>query len=126
MQNFLSQGIGLGVAQGLLYLPSLAIIGHHFQSKRTFVMGIVASGAAVGGIVHPIMLNQLFNGSVGFHNGVRISAGMNGVLLIVANVMMLRRGVEQQNSEKPSIPSPPAKKWYQYFGDPGYCTAVLG
>lgn len=89
-------------------------------------MGIVASGAAVGGIIHPIMLNQLFNGSVGFHNGVRTSAAMNGFLLIVANVLMLRRGVEQEVSHDPPVADTPAKKWYQFFLDPDYCTAVAG
>lgn len=89
-------------------------------------MGIVASGAAVGGIIHPIMLNQLFNGSVGFHNGVRTSAAMNGFLLIVANVLMLRRGVKQEVSHNPPATDPPAKKWYQFFLDPDYCTAVTG
>ncbi|EIM86991.1 MFS general substrate transporter [Stereum hirsutum FP-91666 SS1] len=125
-QNFLAQGIGLGAAQGLLYLPSLAVIGQHFEKKRTFVMGIVASGAAVGGIIHPIMLNQLFNGSVGFHNGVRTSAAMNGFLLIVANVLMIRRGVEQEVNHDTPATDPPAKKWYQFFLDPDYGTAVAG
>ncbi|THU89177.1 MFS general substrate transporter [Dendrothele bispora CBS 962.96] len=128
-QLFLAQGIGLGIAQGLLYLPSLAIIGHHFEKKRTLVMGIVASGAAVGGIIHPIMLNQLFEGRVGFHNGVRVSAAMNGMLLIIAIFISLQKGAGTRK-EEPSSSSeserPKIKKWYQFFGEPAYCTAVIG
>lgn len=124
LQLFLAQGIGLGIAQGLLYLPSLAIVGHHFTRRRTLVMGIVASGASVGGIVHPIMLNLLFNGRIGFQNGVRISAGMNGALLIIANIFAFRASSNIQQNE--SSDSQPSKKWYQFFREPGYATAVIG
>jgi len=123
-QLFLAQGIGLGIAQGLLYLPSLAIVGHHFTRRRTLVMGIVASGASVGGIVHPIMLNLLFNGRIGFQNGVRISAGMNGALLMIANIFAFRAGSNVQQNE--SSDGQPSKKWYQFFREPGYATAVIG
>jgi MCP family monocarboxylic acid transporter-like MFS transporter 10 len=37
------------------------------------------------------MLNNLFNGSVGYHNGVRISTGMNAGLLIFAILVMRTR-----------------------------------
>jgi len=89
-------------------------------------MGIVASGAAVGGIIHPIMLNQLFNGKVGFHNGVRISAGMNGVLLVIANIIALQKGAGSNVQKADSSSQVPGKKWYQFFGEPTYCTAVIG
>ncbi|KAI0341978.1 MFS general substrate transporter [Trametopsis cervina] len=126
-QLFLAQGIGLGIAQGLLYLPSLAIVGHHFKRKRTLVMGIVATGASVGGIIHPIMLNQLFEGPVGFHNGVRISAAMNGFLLLVANVISLQPGTGTQEKEKTATGEVvQSKKFWQFFGEPAYATAVIG
>ncbi|KAG1888571.1 hypothetical protein F4604DRAFT_958936 [Suillus subluteus] len=43
-QIFLSQGLGLGIALGLLYIPSVAVISHHFRRKRTLVMAFVATG----------------------------------------------------------------------------------
>ena len=55
--------------------------------RRALAMAIATTGASVGGIIHPIMLNHLFHGSAGFHVGVRASAGLNlcltgiGVLL---------------------------------------------
>ncbi|KAG5644970.1 hypothetical protein DXG03_007342 [Asterophora parasitica] len=39
-------------------------------------MAVATTGSAVGGAVHPIMLNKLFYGSAGFHGGVRASAGL--------------------------------------------------
>ncbi|KAI0699022.1 MFS general substrate transporter [Cytidiella melzeri] len=127
-QLFLAQGIGLGIAQGLLYLPSLAIVGHHFKRRRTMVMGIVATGASVGGIIHPIMLNQLFQGKVGFHNGVRISAAMNGFLLIIANIISLQPGTGTQKREETASGERvvKTKKFWQFFGEPAYATAVAG
>lgn len=37
------------------------------------------------------MLNKLFHDSIGFHNGVRISAGVNAGLFIIANLLMRTR-----------------------------------
>ncbi|KAF9531193.1 major facilitator superfamily domain-containing protein [Crepidotus variabilis] len=83
-QVFLSHGVTLGLATGLTWVPSLGIAGHYFQRRRALAVGIVASGAALGAVINPIMLNRFFTGSVGFHNGVRISAGINTFLLIIA------------------------------------------
>ncbi|KAF9531192.1 major facilitator superfamily domain-containing protein [Crepidotus variabilis] len=83
-QVFLSHGVILGLATGLTWVPSLGIAGHYFQRRRALAVGIIASGAALGAVINPIMLNQFFTGAVGFHNGVRISAGINTFLLIIA------------------------------------------
>jgi MFS family permease len=75
----------------MTYVPCLGIIAHHFQKRRALAMGIVASGSSVGAIIHPIMLNHLFHSSVGFHNGVRASAGLNLGLLGFAVLLMRTR-----------------------------------
>ena len=54
-------------------------------------MGIAASGASLGALLHPIMLNNLFHGPVGFANGVRASAGMIAGALIMAGLLMRTR-----------------------------------
>jgi MFS family permease len=38
----------MGVGAGLLYIPSLAMVGVWFSKKRALAMGIVMSGIAVG------------------------------------------------------------------------------
>lgn len=90
-QVFLSQGVGMGVAQGMLFLPSLTIVPHHFRRRRALATGIVVTGSSAGGIVIPIMLNKLFQSRLGFANGVRIGAAMVAVLLILANLMVRTR-----------------------------------
>ena len=47
-QVFLSQGLCMGLGAGLLYIPSLALVGVWFSKKRALAMGIVMSGIAVG------------------------------------------------------------------------------
>ncbi|KIK99138.1 hypothetical protein PAXRUDRAFT_132730 [Paxillus rubicundulus Ve08.2h10] len=90
-QIFLAQGIGSGCAVGLLYIPSMAVVSHYFNKRREQVMTFVASGAYLGAVVHPIMLNNTINGQLGFARGVRASAGLVSGLLLVACVLMRSR-----------------------------------
>jgi hypothetical protein len=54
-------------------------------------MGIFSAGASLGAMVRPIMLNKLINGPLGFRTAVRISGGIDAVLLIVANILVRTR-----------------------------------
>ncbi|KAG2140762.1 major facilitator superfamily domain-containing protein [Suillus cothurnatus] len=90
-QIFLAQGIGSGIAAGLMFVPSTAVIAHYFRRKRTLVLTFVASGSSLGATIHPIMLNNLLNGPLGFSNGVRASAGLVSVLLLIACLCMRTR-----------------------------------
>ncbi|KAG1801738.1 MFS general substrate transporter [Suillus subaureus] len=83
-QVFLAQGIGSGCAAGLLYIPTMAVVSQYFRKRRELVMTFVASGACLGAVVHPIMLNNTLNGRIGFANGVRASAALISGLLFIA------------------------------------------
>lgn len=74
-----------------MYVPSFAIISHHFKRRRTTMMSIVASGAALGGVANTIMLNKLLNGPIGFKLGVRISATFITALLFLSCILMRTR-----------------------------------
>ncbi|KAF1834461.1 MFS general substrate transporter [Decorospora gaudefroyi] len=58
-QVFLSQGVCMGLGAGLLYIPSLAMVGVWFSKKRALAMGIVMSGIAVGGVIYITMFDKL-------------------------------------------------------------------
>ena len=58
-QVFLSQGVCMGLGAGLLYIPSLALVGIWFDKKRAVAMGVVMSGIAVGGVVYIILFDRL-------------------------------------------------------------------
>ncbi|RDB17216.1 Riboflavin transporter MCH5 [Hypsizygus marmoreus] len=103
-QIYLSQGLGLGIGAGLLYVPAMAIQAHHWRARRALAMGIVITGSSIGGIIFPIMLNQLFKGSIGFQWGVRASAFMCLGLLVFANALMTTNpAILSQNKPKPDI-----------------------
>ena len=44
-QNFLSQGVGMGIGMGLMFLPSLTVTSHYFRARRSLAMGMVIVGA---------------------------------------------------------------------------------
>ncbi|CAO2657512.1 Nn.00g036380.m01.CDS01 [Neocucurbitaria sp. VM-36] len=69
-QVFLSQGLCMGLGAGLLYIPSLAMVGIWFSRKRALAMGIVMSGIAVGGVSYTIMFDRLTK-SAGFPWAIR-------------------------------------------------------
>ncbi|KAK0469772.1 MFS general substrate transporter [Desarmillaria tabescens] len=122
-QIFLAQGIGLGIAVGIVYVPALGIVSHHFKKRRSLVMGIVGSGSSIGGLVHPIMLNRFFHGSIGFRWGVRISAFFNLGLLILANALMTTRLPPRLGDV--SFAKQVAY-WRHFFTDKAYLIAIAG
>ncbi|KAJ5142628.1 uncharacterized protein N7515_001415 [Penicillium bovifimosum] len=61
----LSQGVCIGLAAGCLFVPSVAILPQYFRRKRGLANGLAASGSSIGGVVYPIMFDQLQN-QVGF------------------------------------------------------------
>ncbi|KAI0965692.1 MFS transporter, MCP family, solute carrier family 16, member 10 [Xylaria arbuscula] len=52
-QVFLSQGVCVGIGCGLLYVPTLSLIGDTFKAKRATAMALVTSGIALGSYYRP-------------------------------------------------------------------------
>lgn len=59
-QVFLSQGICMGLGAGLLYIPSLAMVGVWFDKRRNVALGIVMSGIAVGKFLPSFFVSFFF------------------------------------------------------------------
>lgn len=102
-QIFLSQGVGIGMGCGLMYLPALSVQAQHWRRRRSLAMGIVVSGSSIGGIIFPIMHNQLLHSSVGFAWTVRISGFMVLFLLCVANMLFSTPHNVKSRTSKPSL-----------------------
>ncbi|KAF2022134.1 MFS general substrate transporter [Aaosphaeria arxii CBS 175.79] len=60
-QIFLAQGLCMGLGAGLLYVPSLALVGIWFDKRRAVAMGIVMSGIAVGGVAYIMTFDRLIS-----------------------------------------------------------------
>ncbi|KAK4056865.1 hypothetical protein OIO90_002115 [Microbotryomycetes sp. JL221] len=89
-QIMLAQGIGLGLSMGCQFMPSASVLAHYFYRRRSLAMGIAMAGSSLGGIIFPIMLNQLFP-RVGFGSSVRASAYLVLGLFIIAILIMKPR-----------------------------------
>ncbi|QYS95369.1 MFS domain-containing protein [Trichoderma simmonsii] len=72
-QIFLAQSVCLGIGNGLTFCPAIAVLSQYFKKYRAFAVGVSAAGAAVGGLVYPVLINQLiFHDNFGFPWTLRI------------------------------------------------------
>ncbi|KAF7335660.1 MFS general substrate transporter [Mycena venus] len=83
----LCQGFAIGIASGVIFGPTLAIVSHWFRRRRSTALGIVAAGASVGGLVIPIMVQNLIP-RIGFRWTTRVVALM---LFFTTGIMNLER-----------------------------------
>ena len=104
-----------------MYVPSIAVLSHHFHSRRAMAMSLVATGTSLGTIVHPIMLNNTLHGSLGFANATRISAGMISILLLTACILIRTR---TPPSNRPVLEI--RKCLYKFSKDKAYVVSIIG
>lgn len=79
---YLSQGISIGIAIGLIYIPSTAVIPQWFLKKRSFANGICAAGSGIGGLAICFATQ-----------GMLVSLGLPWTLRIMAAVVFLMNSV---------------------------------
>ncbi|KAI1913278.1 hypothetical protein LOZ53_006341 [Ophidiomyces ophidiicola] len=91
-QFLLAQGVLGGFGIGMLYTPSISILGHYFQKKRDLAIGISSAGSPLGGIIFPIVLNRFLQyTNVGFGWSIRVIGFIILVLLLFACVTLVPR-----------------------------------
>ncbi|KAH7130185.1 riboflavin transporter MCH5 [Dendryphion nanum] len=64
-QLFLAQGVCVGLGNGLLFAPTMAVLSTYFQRKRALALGISACGSVTGGLIFPSMARRLLP-TIGF------------------------------------------------------------
>ncbi|EKG19792.1 Major facilitator superfamily [Macrophomina phaseolina MS6] len=87
-QLFLSQGICKGLGDGLVFCPTVSLVATYFSKKRSLAMACTASGGATGGIIFPLVAQQLLP-KVGFGWTVRTMAFV--ILFNAAIVLAIAR-----------------------------------
>jgi MFS family permease len=80
-QLFLSQGLCLGIANGLHFCPAMSLVSTYFVRKRALVVGVAAMGSCTGGIVFPIIIQQLLP-RIGFPWTIRVC----GFIMLLTNI----------------------------------------
>jgi MFS family permease len=58
-QLFLAQGVCVGIADGILVCPCLAVVTTYFSKSRAMAMALVLTGSATGGITFPLVAQAL-------------------------------------------------------------------
>ncbi|KAK9848738.1 hypothetical protein MYU51_015519 [Penicillium brevicompactum] len=82
-QIFLAQAVCMGLGNGLTFSPGLSVMSSYFARHRAVAVGIAAAGAATGGMVYPVIINQMiYEQHVGFGWTVRAA----GLVMLVTQV----------------------------------------
>ncbi|PLB54133.1 putative MFS monocarboxylate transporter [Aspergillus steynii IBT 23096] len=104
-QVFLSQGICIGLGGALLFVPSVsAAAGCLEEFRRAKFMGLIASGAGVGGVIYPIMLRQI-QLRIGFPWAIRCVAFVILATYILAGGILRYKPVPSANVRRVIDPS---------------------
>jgi MFS family permease len=83
-QVFLSQGVCLGIANGLQFCPSMALVSTYFVKRRAFALGFTALGSCTGGVIFPVIVQQCLP-TLGFPWTIRII----GFIMLVSNIVTI-------------------------------------
>lgn len=81
-QLMLAQGLCMGIGHGGLFIVSIAIVPSYFSTKRSFAIGLAASGSSLGGVIYSIVFYRLVP-RVGFGWSTRILGFMALATLLV-------------------------------------------
>lgn len=78
VQLFLAQGLCMGIGAGLMFCPTVALLPTYFVRRRALALAISACGSATGGIVFPVVVQQLLP-RIGFPWTMRVLGLINAV-----------------------------------------------
>ncbi|KAJ7666110.1 MFS general substrate transporter [Mycena polygramma] len=112
--NMPSQGLGVGIGTGLIFVPAVSITSHHFAKRRSLATGVVLSGISAGSTIFPI--NSQLIPKLGFAGAVRASGYLVAACLVVGNAMMRTR-------PRPARAVPDIKS---FFSEGAYLFAIAG
>ena len=88
-QFFLAQAVLLGLSMGFITIPSMSTVTKHFTTNRGIASGFTVAGSSLGGVIWPIMLNQLLNkNGTSFASTVRIVGYVMVPLGLLATVLV--------------------------------------
>ncbi|KAF9893860.1 hypothetical protein FE257_010030 [Aspergillus nanangensis] len=84
-QFFLAQALLLGASMAFLVCPAIATVSRYFRRNKGMAMGLTVSGSSLGGIVWPIVINELLNkDNISFGWTIRIIGFIMLPLLLLA------------------------------------------
>ena len=70
-QCLLAQALVIGIGNGCLFVPSVAILPQYFSTRKAIANGVAATGSSMGGVIYPVVFRQLYP-RIGFPWTVRV------------------------------------------------------
>lgn len=89
-QLMITQGVMTGLGGGLFFTPAMGLMGTYFSSKRALAIGIATTGNSAGGIIYPVLVQQLLP-KIGFAWTTRVLGFFNLACLCLVFVFMRPR-----------------------------------
>lgn len=97
-QVILAQGVAIGIGNGCLFVPSVAILPQYFTTKNPIVNGIAASGSSIGGVVMPFAFTRLAP-QIGFGWATRV-VGFVCLATILISVAVMRPRIQPKSKRR--------------------------
>lgn len=97
-QILICQGIITGLAAGVIYGPTVAVVSQWFLDRRATALGVVATGSSLGGVTMPIVFRYAVP-AIGFSWTMRLLALIVAINLGISNLTL-----------RPRLPPSPPKK----------------
>ena len=79
----LAQGLLLGIATGLSFVPSMTIAPSWFDKQRGLAMGFISAGTGIGGLVWAPAISACIR-SMGFQNTLRLTACLATTIICIS------------------------------------------
>lgn len=95
-QVFLAQGVCVGLGNGCLFCPAIAIISTYFQKYRSIAIGLTACGSVTGGLVFPGIVRGLLP-RVGFGWTLRVIGLMQAGCFVISLLSLKPRIPPRKN-----------------------------
>ncbi|KAM0237926.1 hypothetical protein ACHAP5_008825 [Fusarium lateritium] len=87
---FLTLGLGVGLGNGLMSCPMVAVMSPYFSARRGLAMGITMCGSCTGALVYSAIMRQLIP-TLGFAWTMRVIALIQLMTLGMANICLRPR-----------------------------------
>ncbi|OAG41707.1 hypothetical protein AYO21_04171 [Fonsecaea monophora] len=87
-QTMLAQAFCVGVGNGCVFVPSVAILPQYFSSRKALANGLAASGSSLGGLIYPIVFRRMQQ-EVGFAWATR-TIGFISLVTVWFSVLVMK------------------------------------
>jgi MFS family permease len=97
-QTMLAQAFCIGLGNGCIFVPSVAILPQYFSTRKALANGLAASGSSIGGVIYPIVFRRLQQ-QVGFAWATRV-LGFISLVTIWFSVLVMKPRIKPRGKRK--------------------------